>query len=566
VSKGDESIAGMEDLEVSEVRGRDILLEVLASEGVRYVFGNPGTTELPFMDSLAGAPQIEYLLALHESVAIGMADGYAQVTRRPAFVNLHTAPGLGNAVGTLANAAVTRTPMVVTAGQQDRRHLLAEPFLSGDLVEIAASVTKWARQVHAVEDLGTTMRRAFHDAASVPTGPVFVALPMDLLEETAHEPLPPPTPIRRRVVPAELGELPSEILGALPGGFAIVAGDEVARSQAVEALVDVAEGVGAPVFGTPLHSNTVFPTAHPLWRGALTPESSAIHGTLAEFRCVLLIGGRGFMTFPFVPGPVVPSELSLLHLSPDPADLGRTYPARLAMVGDPRATLERLAPMLRDGIDAAAIADRLARAASDGEEMRSRLEVRMREMPDSVPARPEVAAHAILRALPPNTVVVEESPTADAHVRAFHRVTEADRFFYSRGGGLGWGMAAALGVSLGLDGEPVVCMVGDGSAMYAPQSLWSAARLGLPVVFVVFNNRRYQILRRFLEAMEGESRRTGRYVGMDIADPPIDFPALAGALGIEATTVERASEAAEAVSFALNAGGAKLVEIPVVPE
>lgn len=546
--------------------GRDVLLEVLASEGVGHVFGNPGTTELPFLDALAGAPAFQYLLALHESVAIAMADGYAQVTRRPAFVNLHTAPGLGNAIGALANAQATRTPLVITAGQQDRRHLLSEPFLSGDLVGLATPVTKWAREVHAARDLGTTMRRAFHDAASTPSGPVFVSLPMDLFDEPVHEPAPAPTPIHRRTVPAGVEELASLVAQPLPGRLAIVAGDEVARSRAVGALVEVAEAVGAPVFGPPLHSNLVFPTAHPLWRGVLPAEAPAIREILAAFECLLLVGGRGFMTFPYRPGPVLPEGIRLLHLSPDPADLGRTHPAHIAMVGDPKSTFEAMLPHLRSAVDAAVVGEQIAQAAADAEAGAEELDDRLRSAYATVPATGEVAAHAVVRSLPPETVVVEESPTADAHVRALHRVTRPDRFFYSRGGGLGWGMAAALGISLGLDGEPVVCIVGDGSSMYAPQALWSAARLGLPVVFVIFNNRQYQILKRFLRAMDGEAVRAGTYPGLEIAEPPVDFVGLARALGVPGRRVEGADEIGDAVRGAMERARPHLLEVPVAPE
>lgn len=549
---------------VGERRGRDLLLEVLATEGVRHVFGNPGTTELPFLDALAASSEIEYLLALHESVAIAMADGYAQITRRPAFVNLHTAPGLGNAIGMLANAQATRTPMVITAGQQDRRHLLSEPFLSGDLVGLASPVSKWAVEVHAVRDLGTTMRRAFNDAASAPSGPVFVGLPMDLLDEPIEEGVPPLTSIDRRTIPAAIGTFASSIAAVPLGRLAIVAGDEVARSQGLDALIALAERTGARVFGTPLHSNLVFPSAHPLWGGALPVEASAIRDVMGDFDAALLIGGRGFMTFPYDAGPVLPDGFELLHLSPDPMDLGRMYPAQLALVGDPKATLEALVSLL----------DPATRAVHDYVE-KTRGEMTAREIADDerlgdayadAPLGTEVAVHALLRALPPETIVVEESPTADRFVRSLLRSQHPDRFFYSRGGGLGWGMAAALGISLGDGGSPVACVVGDGSMLYAPQALWSAARLRLPVVFFVFNNGRYQILERFLRARGDEAARSGRYVGTDLSDPAVDFVGLARSFGVEAQPVSSASELSEVVRAAVGQAGPLLVEVPVLSD
>ena len=272
------------------------------------------------------------------------------------------------------------------------------------------------------------------------------------------------------------------------------------------------------------------------------------------------------MTFSYQPGPAVPAGLTLLHLSPDPLHLGRTYPADLALVGDPKATLEALAPMVQAGVDAAAARELVAAAEREVDARWREVEARMLAEASAVPPSPEAACHALMRALPLETVVVEESPTADAHVRAFHRVTRPDRFFYSRGGGLGWGMAAALGVSLGLEREPVVCVVGDGSTLYSPQALWSAARLRLPVVFVVFNNGQYQILKRFLRARDNLAVRTGRFVGLDLADPTVDFVSLAGSLGVGATRVTRAAEIGDAVRVALERGAPHVVEVPLAAE
>src|SRR3954452_9211880 len=187
--------------------GRDALLDVLRTEGVRHLFGNPGSTELPLMDALAGAADLRYVLALQEASVVGMADGYAQATRRPAFVNVHTAPGLGNAIGNLTNAHANRTPLVVTAGQQDERHLVHDPVLSGDLVGLARPVSKWAHEVRSLDELGVVLRRAFHDAASPPSGPVFVSLPMSILDEEGGAPVPAPSQLERAAVGGGLDEL-----------------------------------------------------------------------------------------------------------------------------------------------------------------------------------------------------------------------------------------------------------------------------------------------------------------------------------------------------------------------
>src|SRR3954454_8253337 len=230
--------------------GREALLEVLRTEGVRHVFGNPGTTELPLVDALAAVDDIAYVLALQEAPAVGMADGYAQATGRPAFLNLHTAAGLGNAIGNLTNAKANGTPLVVTAGQQDERHLVDDPLLSGDLVGLAGAVSKWTHEVRSPDELGTILRRAFKDAAAPPSGPVFVSMRMDHLDRPVEGPTPPRSEVDHRSVAADLPRLAQLLTEPVRGELAIVAGDEVAQSGGVDALVALADALGAPVWGS----------------------------------------------------------------------------------------------------------------------------------------------------------------------------------------------------------------------------------------------------------------------------------------------------------------------------
>ncbi len=543
--------------------GRDALLEVLRSEGVTHLFGNPGTTELPLMDALATVDDLRYVLALQEATAVGMADGYAQVTGRPALLNLHTSAGLGNAIGNLTNAQANGTPLVVTAGQQDRRHLHHDPLLAGDLVGLARSVSKWTHEVTTLDELGTIMRRAFSDAAAAPAGPVFVSIPMDVLEEAGDAPVPARSTIHRGAVAGGLDQLAERLASTPPERLLLVAGDEVATAGAVEALTRVAEALGCKVQGSPLHSNIVFPTAHPQWGGPLPPHASGIGAALADHDTVLLVGGRAFMVYPWSPGPAVPPGVSLLHLSPDPTQLGRTWPTSLGMVGDPRASLEALAPLLAPLVDQEAAAASASRLQEKATADRAGFEAKALAGYDAQPMAPAAAAHALLSAMPPESLVVDEAITTGTFVRGFHRVRTPGRYFFCRGGGLGWGMPAACGVSLAAAGEPVLCVVGDGSAMYSPQALWTAARERLPVIFAVVNNRQYLILKGYLRGMEGETARSGRFVGMDLVDPPVDFVALATSMGVPATLVERAGDVGDAVQAALAKGGPHLLELPI---
>jgi benzoylformate decarboxylase len=544
--------------------GRDALLDVLRTEGVRHVFGNPGSTELPLMDALATADDVHYVLALQEATAIGMADGYAQATGRPAFVNLHTSAGVGNAIGNLTNAQANTTPLVVTAGQQDYGHIEADPLLSGDLVGLARPVSKWAHEVRTLREMGTILRRAFHDAAAPPAGPVFVSIPMSTLDEEGDAPAPPPSVIDHRVVAGRLEELADLLAGTPVGRLAIVVGDEVSHAGAIVAVARLAETLGAPVLGSPLHATGVFPQGHPLWAGMLAPAATAIRATLSPYERVLLIGGRAFMVYPYTDGSPIPDGLELLHLSPDSSQLGRTYAVRLGLTGDPGATLAALQPLVEARVDRQAAADALATARTRRAAEVEHLETAARERYGPGPLDPMAAAHALVRAMPDGCAVVDEAITTGVYLRGFHHWTEPGRYFFCKGGGLGWGMPAALGVSLAHDRSvPVLCAVGDGSAMYSPQALWTAAHERLPVVFAVLNNRQYLILKNNLRGMKGEAARTGRFVAMDIDHPPVDYAALAGSMGVAATRVDHAGDLGDVVRAALASGAPHLVEVPL---
>lgn len=238
------------DAQSAPRRGAEMLLETLRSEGVEYIFGNPGTTELALIDALADSPEIHYVLALQEASAVAMADGYAQAAGRPGFLNLHTAGGLGNGMGNLLNASVSQTPLVVTAGQQDTRHSLTDPLLSGDLVRIAAPAVKWAHEVTDVSQLPVLIRRAFNDARAAPTGPVFLSLPMDVMEAITDIGIAEQSVVDRRAVAGSLDTLAARLAAFTPGRLAIIAGDEIHGSGAADEVVGLAEMLGAPVYGS----------------------------------------------------------------------------------------------------------------------------------------------------------------------------------------------------------------------------------------------------------------------------------------------------------------------------
>jgi benzoylformate decarboxylase len=364
-------------------------------------------------------------------------------------------------------------------------------------------------------------------------------------------------------VPSNLGALADLLVDTPVGSLAIVAGDEVAASGGVRELVELAEALGAPVFGAALHSTGVFPPTHPLYAGMLAPAAAAINAALSPFRRVLAVGGHTFMVYPYTPGSALPDTVELLHVSPDASRLGRTYPTRLGMVGDPKATLAALLPMVRGRVDAAEVAVAVAAADAKRRQEIDALEETAQSRYASAPMDPMAAGHALVRALPPNTTVIDEAITTGFYVRGFHHWTEPGHYYFCKGGGLGWGMPAALGVSLARDREPVLCVVGDGSAMYSPQALWTAAHEQLPVVFAVVNNRQYLILKGYLRGMGRDSVKADRMVAMDIDEPPVDFVGLARSMGVDAMLVEKAADVGDAVSSALDSGRPHLLELPI---
>lgn len=539
----------------------DLLLDVLLDEGVRHVFGNPGTTELPLVDALAERSEPQYVLALQEAGAVAMADGWARAAGRPAFVNLHTLAGLANGLGNLTNAAAAGTPLVVTAGQQDRRHLIAEPLLSGDLAGLARPLVKWTHEVRHVEELGVALRRAFRLAAAPPSGPVFLSLPMDVLAQPAPAESPPRSRVDDAPPPGSLAAL-ADLLAAAERP-ALVCGDALARADGLGAAATLAEALGAPAFAAPLCSRNVFPLDHPLWRGAFPNNAAGIAETIAGFDRVLLLGAPAFLVYPYTPESAVPPGVELLQVHPDPAQLGRTYPVALGVAGDPAAAAGELVRAVQGRVPVERREQALAAGRAHRDAAAAKLAEQVEQGRAARPIAPAAAVAAVCSRLPADAVVVDESVTASPFTRALQPGRDALSFLWCGAGALGWGLGAAVGVKLARPERPVVALVGDGSAMYAPQALWTAARHRVPVVAVVLDNREYRILKHGLDRMEGVAARTGRYVGLDVGDPDLDFVALAGSLGVAARRVDGAEALADAVDEALAAGEPRLVHVPI---
>jgi benzoylformate decarboxylase len=548
--------------------GKQAFLEILVQEGVSVMFGNPGTTELPLMDGLAREPRIRYVLALQEGVAVAMADGYAQASGGLAVVNVHVAPGLGNALGMLYDALKSGAPLLLTAGQHDQSFTATEPILWAELPPIARPLVKWSAEVRRLEDLPRLVRRAAKTALSHPTGPVFLSLPVDVLNAERDLDLGVPT----RVAPRIVGDRQAIDRAAARLARAerplLVAGDAVAHGDALAELVELAELIGCPVMTECVSSTCSFPFTHPQYAGPMPRLAPEIRALLMRHDLLFSVGGDLFtLSLPDDLDPLPPG-VTIVHLDVDPWELGKNYPTAVAIHGEPKATLPELSDAVRCHAGQAGHPEAARRREAAREahaRMRRQLGEQARREAGQVPMTPLALVHAVAAGVPEDAVIVDESISSSAGLRQLLRCADGRAFYGLRGGGIGWGLPAALGVKLGQPGRPVVALVGDGSAMYTNQALWTAAHEGLAVVYVIFNNASYRILKQRVRALKGFSAEDDRYIGMDLDRPPIDWVALARALGVPGEPVEKAADVPAALERALRSGGPYLIDARVEP-
>jgi len=546
------------------MRARHVFLESLRLHGVSKIFGNPGTTESPMIDTLRDFPDIGYVTALHEGVAVTAAHYYAQASGETGIANVHVAPGLGNGLGSLYGALRGRSPVILTAGAQDTRMRMREPMLGHDLAAMARPLVKWSAQVEHADEMAAVMARAFKIANEPPCGPVFVALPINVMEQE--------TEVAAWHAGEVFGEITADEAGlrqiALALGKAqqpaVVCGDEVAMGGAVEALVHLAEQAGAAVFHEGLRQHLSFPNQHPNCAGALSFEAAGIRASLSPYDVILLVGGPFFEEIWFDPGSAIPDGAQLLQLSPTHDTVARNFQVATGVVGRLAPAIESVAAQLAGCADADAVARRNGAMAAAAEEKRSGMESYIDSLGDEQPMSTGRAMREIARGAPRGTIVVDESITALGDVAHAFSFKTAGDYFGPRGGGIGQGIAGALGVKVAQPQRPVLCVSGDGSAMYHIQALWSAARLGLNIVFVILNNNEYRVLKHNLDAYRQrfDAQSNEPYPYMDIG-PELDFVSLARGMGVAATSVRAPGDLQGCVEAAFASGKPHLIEVRV---
>ena len=546
------------------ITGRDAFLRVLSDEGVVKMFGNPGTTELPIMHALSSAPQMGYVLGLQEAVVIAMADGYARASGKLVSCNVHVAPGLGNAIGSIYTSMMSGTPMIVTAGQQEQGHGLTEPLLYAPLVPIAQPVVKWATEVNRIEDLPRLLRRAAKVATTAPTGPVFISLPGDILNNEAAIDLGEMTRVDTAVRPSDaaLEQLARRLLAAK--NLVLIAGPEIATADAFAEAAELAETLGAPVWQQTLGYGAHFPSEHPAYVGALNRDQKRVRSILSEYDLMLCVGSDVLQMSVWSEVEPLPETTKVAMIGLRDWEMGKNFPAEIALRANVKETLKALMPVLKK-MGGSALAEKAkkslaALAPKNWSTQRANRLKALAQPSKGEPLPGEWVMARLTEALPRDAIVVEEGLTSTATLPNYLAYRDRNSFFGNVSGGIGWGIAAAVGVQIAEPKRRVVAVIGDGSAMYSITALWSAANQKLPVVFMIMNNAGYQILKNRLKLFHGNDAP----IGMDFNDPPMDISKIAEGFGVAAERVDTAAGFDSALAKALaKTDGPTLLEVMV---
>jgi benzoylformate decarboxylase len=544
--------------------GKKALIELLRHEGVEYVYGIPGATEILFMDALEEAPDIRYILGLHEVVCAGMAEGYARASGKVGFLNLHTGPGVAAALPMIYNAQLGGVPLVVTAGQNHTRLLQYDPHLSGDIVGMGKIYTKWSTEIVHAEDIPTTIQRAFKMAMQPPTGPVLVSIPQNVLEQHFDFRYKPNTIVYPRLRPDKAGlGLALEILQEAKRPFILVESG-VGRCDALDEVVRFAELTGSRVYQAWM-SDVNFPVTHHQYLGDLDPSSPQAKGVFKDMDVLIGIGcslfGQGF----FNPEPTLPPNVRIIHIDENPWEIGKNFPVDCGIQGDIKVALAELNESIENTIPSRVRGEAKERAkeiAGEKSKLNDQLKIQIENEKDCVPISISRLMMEIRNAMTPNTVIVDECWSSSGMLRQVLDLTRHKTFFRSRkGGSIGWGLPGALGVKLGLPDKEVVAVIGDGSAAWSMQSLWTAARYRIPVTFVITNNATYRQVKIVRKLVLVDYPLNERHEGMELDDPVMNFSMLAQSMGVKGETVKKPEELSRALKTAIDSGEPRLVEV-----
>ena len=539
--------------------GKRALMEVLKAEGVEYIFGNPGTSEAPIMDALEEYPDIKYMLTTQEGVAMGMADGYAIATGKPSFVNLHIETGLANGLSLLHHAWEGGTPMVLTSGNKDVRKL-AEGRT--ELSEMARLFTKWSVEVTHPEQVAGVMRRAFNEARTPPTGPVYVGFSANALDDEADVDVRPLTRgYFRTAADLEAVDAAARVLAGASRPVMVV-GDRLGKSGGTAEAVRLAEALGARVYAAS-YAEMNFPTGHPQFMGRVNPALPPGRETLSQGDVVLAVGTNVFSGYFFISGPALGTDTRLIHLDSAYGEVGKSEPTEIGIIADPKVGLGQLCDAVEgtlSGSEREAAKGRAASLASEKAAMKAQWDRDLKEDWDARPMTPARMMTELAKAMPPDAVISDDSITSRDAIHGAMEFSEPGSVHSERGGAIGWGMGSTLGIKLAHPDRPVVGILGDGSAMMTVQGLWTAANSNIPAVYVICNNRSYRILKlnmdRYKTHILREQNPSSKYIAMDFPTP-LDL----AAMGVHGRTIEDPEDIGPALKEALASGKPALLDV-----
>jgi len=549
--------------------GRTAIVEQLVADGVRYVFGNPGTVEQGLLDALEQVEAPRYILTLHETVAVGIADGYARATRRPTIVQLHSGVGLGNGIGMIYQAWRGNAPLVVLAGEAGLRYDAMDAQMAADLVSMARPVTKWAGRVVHPSSLLRLLRRAMKLAATPPMGPVFLALPADVLDEpNDEEVIPTSFPITRTFPDVSVVKRAAAGLAAAERPL-ILAGDGVAASGAQDELASVAQLLGAEVWGANWSEVNMDQTS-PLFRGCTGHMFGTVSRPILSQADAVLICGTTVLpeVFPALEGVFAPGAF-VIHLDLNAYEIAKNFPVDLGIVGDPKATLGVLAARLRTSMTAQqriAARRRVTELPAKDTDVTPSAEPRALGE-DDASLHAGMFAAELARQLPKDVVIFDEALTTSPALTRYLQPSRPASYFVTRGGSLGVGLPGAIGLRLAFPDRTVVGFAGDGGSMFTFQALWTAARYDVNAKFVICNNRSYRILKDNIRVYWDELGLAAHAFpdSFELDRPEIDFEGMARALGVAALRVDRPDAVQPAIEKALSHPGPFLLDL-VIPK
>jgi benzoylformate decarboxylase len=549
---------------MAKMTGKEALADLLHFEGVEYVFGIPGATEIHFMEALKRHPDIKYILGLNEIVCAGMAEGYARASGKPGFLNLHTGPGVAAALPMLYNAHRGGVPLVITAGQQHTRLLQYDPHLSGDLVGLGKHYSKWSTELSYADDIPAVIQRAFKMAMQTPTGPVFVSIPQDVLTQTLDFEYVPNTTLHTGLRPDREAVAQAARILLKAERPAIFVQDGVAKNEALKEVVTFAELIGARVY-QPWMSDVNFPVNHPQYLGDIDSASPQGREILRQVDVLVGVGCPLFSHGLYSPEFPLDRRAKVIQIDDDPWEIGKNIPAASGIQGDIRASLIELIDTLQNSMSAEDKEKARMRAAGIAAERAKMDESFMEQVAmerDNVPISVTRLMQELKSVTTHNTIIVDDCWSSSGTLRRSLGLSESKSFFRARGGGsIGWGLSGALGVKLGAPGRPVIAVSGDGSAAWNMQSFWTAGHYNIPVTFIITSNRTYRQVKLMRKLMLGKGRLDEKQAGMELDQPSIDFCQLAQSMGVSGERCERPEDLGPILRSAMKPEQPRVIEV-----